>query len=55
MVVERLLYQLPNWSRQMDGRFATRKPTFATASLNDRKGSIPVIRCGLQAYHWKTL
>jgi hypothetical protein len=28
----------------MDGRFAIRKPTFASASLNDRFGSTPALR-----------
>ena len=48
-------YQLPNSSLQSDDRFQIQKPTFETANLKGRVGSIPVIWCGLQASHWKTL
>ena len=37
-------YQLSNRSGQLDGRFAIRQRTFATANLNGRFGSTPAVR-----------
>ncbi len=39
----RLGYQLPNRSPLLDGRFAIRKPTFASTIMNDPSGPFPDI------------
>jgi len=38
----------------LNDRFANRNPTFASANLNDRDGSILVVQVDLQAPHWMT-